>query len=126
MTQFQLNQQHIETNLAKKERHQTSVCNLNPSNENFKDASNDSDFLGGINEIDIDDDMANEIARELWLDILSDANCDSSSIVTFSQYMNLLQSQTTGFVYEFATDYNGKVNGLVWQTATMRSNFERY
>ncbi len=40
--------------------------------------------------------------------------------------MNLLQSQTTGFVYEFATDCNGKVNGLVWQTATLRSNFERY
>ena len=39
--------------------------------------------------------------------------------------MNLLQSQT-GFIYEFATDGNGKVNGLVWQTATMRSNFERH
>jgi hypothetical protein len=46
--------------------------------------------------------------------------------VTFSQYMNLLQSQTTGFTYEFAMDGNGKVNVLVRQTATMHSNFERF
>ncbi len=98
------------------------VLCLNPSYGNIKDVSNDSDFLGGFNdETDIDDDTANEIARELWLDILTDSNGDSSLIVTTSQYMNLLQSQTTEFVYEFATDCNGKVNGLVWQTATMCS-----
>ena len=74
------------------------VLRLNPSNENFKDASNDdSGFLGGIeDEIEIDNDTANEIARELWLDILTDSKGDSSWIVTFSQYMILLQSQTTG------------------------------
>jgi hypothetical protein len=103
------------------------VLCLNPSYENFKVASNDSDFLGSIeDEIEIEDDTGNEIARELWLEILTDSNGDSSLIVTFSQYMNLLQSQTTGFMYEFTTDSYGKVNGLVWQTATMHSNFERY
>jgi hypothetical protein len=40
--------------------------------------------------------------------------------------MDLLQSQSTGFIYEIATDKNGKVNAVVWQTATMRSSFERY
>ncbi len=111
----------------KKVNNLVPVLHLNPSYENFKVASNDSDFLGGIDdEIEIDDDTANEIARELWLEILTDSNGDSSWIVTFLQYMNLLQSQTTGFIYEFATDSYGKVNGLVWQTTTMRSNFERY
>ena len=61
------------------------VLRLYPSNENFKEAVNDKDFLGDIDdEIDIDDDTANEIARELWLDILTDSNDDSSLIVTFS------------------------------------------
>ena len=73
------------------------VLHLDPSYDNLKDASNNSDFLGGIDdEIDIDDDTGNEIARELWLDILTDSKGDSSWIVTFSQYMILLQSQTTG------------------------------
>ena len=74
------------------------LLRLNLSYENFKDASNDdSGFLGGIeDEIEIDNETANEIARELWLDILTDSNSDSSWIVTFSQYMILLQSQTTG------------------------------
>jgi hypothetical protein len=113
--------------IRKKVNNPVPVLCLNPSYENFKVASNDSDFLGGIDdEIDIDDDTANEIAREFWLEFLTDINSDSSSIVTFLQYMSLLQSQTTEFVYEFATDSYGKVDGLVWQTATMRSNFERY
>ncbi len=113
--------------IKKKVMNLLPVLRLNPSYQNFKEVANDKDFLGGIDdEIDIDDDTANEIARELWLDILTDSNGDSSLIVTFSQYMNLLQSQTTGLTYEFATDGNGKVNGLVWQTATMRSNFERF
>ncbi len=62
------------------------VLCLNPSYENFKVASNDSDFLGGIDdEIEIDNDTPNEIARELWLEILTDINGDSSLIVTFLQ-----------------------------------------
>ncbi len=100
--------------IRKKVNNLVPVLRLNPSYENFKVASNDSDFLGGIDdEIEIDDDTANKIARELWLEILTDSNGDSSLIVTFLQYMNLLQSQTTGFIYEFATDSYGKINGLV-------------
>ncbi len=54
------------------------VLHLNSSYENFKEFANDQDFLGAINDvIDTDDDTANEIARELWLDILTDSTCDS-------------------------------------------------
>jgi hypothetical protein len=103
------------------------VLRFNPFYDLSKEAANDFAFLGGIDdEIDINNDNANKIARDLWLDILSDSSGDSSSIVTFSQYMDLLQSQSTGFIYEFATDKNGYVYGVVWQTATMRSSFERY
>ncbi len=53
----------------------------NPSYDSLKEAANVSAFLGGIgDEIDIDNDTANNIARDLWLDILSDSNGDSSSI----------------------------------------------
>jgi hypothetical protein len=84
------------------------VLRFNPSYDLSKEAANVSAFLGGIDdEIDIDNDTANKIARDLWLDILSDSSGDSSPIVTFSQYMDLLQSQSTWFIYEFATDKNG-------------------
>jgi hypothetical protein len=69
------------------------VLRFNPSYNLSKEAANVSAFLGGMDdEIDIDNDTANKIARDLWLDILSDSSRDSSSIVTFSQYMDLLQS----------------------------------
>jgi hypothetical protein len=85
------------------------VLRFNPSYDLSKEAANISAFLGGIDdEIDIDNDTANKIARNLWLDtIISDSSGDSSPIVTFSQYMDLLQSQSTWFIYEFATDKNG-------------------
>ncbi len=84
------------------------MLRFNPSHDLSKEAANVSAFLGGIyDEIDIDNDTANKIASDLWLDILSDSSGDSSSIVTFSQYMDLLQSQSTGFIYGFATDENG-------------------
>ena len=79
--------------LRKKEMNLLPVLRLNPSHVSFKQAANVSVFLGGIDdEFDIDNDTANKIARDLWLDILSDSSRDSSSIVTFSQYMDLLQS----------------------------------
>ncbi len=103
------------------------VLRFNPSHDSFKEAANISAFLGGRDdEIDIDNNTTKKVARVLWLDILSDSSGDSSSIVTFSRYIDLLQSQSTGFIYEFETDRNDKVNGVVWQTATMRSCFERY
>jgi hypothetical protein len=60
------------------------VLHLNPSYDNFKEANNDQDFLGGIDdEINIDDDTANEIARELWLNILTESTGDSTLIVNY-------------------------------------------
>jgi hypothetical protein len=47
--------------IRKKVMNLLPVLCLNPSYDNFKEAANDQDFLGGINdEIDIDDDTANE------------------------------------------------------------------
>ncbi len=81
------------------------MLRFSPSYDLSKEAANVSVFLDGIDdEIDLDNNTANKIARDLWLDILSDSSGDSSSIVTFTQYMDLFQSQSTGFIYELATD----------------------
>ena len=50
----------------------------------------------------------------------------ADSIVTFVQYLELIQENAKGFVFKLAIDVKGNVHGVVWQTATMRDNFERF
>ena len=99
----------------------------NPEYDAFKEAANDSELLAGIdNEMDIDDDMAHQLAKETWLDILQEKGDNSESILTFKKYLDLIQANAKGFVYELARDVKGNTFGVVWQTATMRANFERF
>ena len=44
----------------------------------------------------------------------------------FQDYLHLLTSKAKGFQYRLAIGTDGKVNGVVWMTATMRSNLERF
>ena len=55
------------------------------------------------------------------------ANLNSEdSIVTFVQYLELIQDNAKGFVYELAIDAKGNAHGIVWKTTTLRDNFERF
>ena len=98
-----------------------------PDYDDFKKRVNGSVLLNGVYyEVDLDDDMAHELVKEMWLDVLQ-ANLNSEdSIVTFVQYLELVQDNAKGFVYKLAIDAKGNVHGVVWQTATMRDNFERF
>ena len=87
----------------------------------------DGVFLDGIdNDFDLDDDHATQLATELWLEILGGNGNDSDAIINIQQYMELISSKAKGFVYAFASDSDGKANGLVLQTATTRRNFEQF
>ena len=99
----------------------------NPEYDSFKEVVNDSVLLDGIDdELDLDDDMAHELAKQMWLDVLQ-SNMDSTdSIVTFVQYLQLIRENAKGSVFELALDNRGHVNGAIWKTATMRDNFERF
>ena len=50
----------------------------------------------------------------------------ADSIVTFAQYLELIQENAKGFVFEPAIGVKGNVHGVVSQTAMMRDNFERF
>ena len=93
----------------------------------FKQNVTDSVLLEGIdNAVDIQDDKVHVSATQLWKEVLSQIPDDRYSIVTFVKYLNLLQSSTKGFVSDLAIDEHGNTNGVVWQTATMRNNFEQF
>ena len=44
----------------------------------------------------------------------------------FQDYLSVLCTRDKGFRYHCAIGPNGQVNRVVWQTASMRSNFERF
>ncbi|KAL7528115.1 hypothetical protein ACHAWF_002442, partial [Thalassiosira exigua] len=103
--------------------------------ENFKSNIASSDVLGGIDDhLDINDGEAYELAQQLWMEVGSSNMDKEASILSFIEYLDLIKSHTTGFVYELATSMNAnfssgtskKLLGVLWQTTTMRRNFERF
>ena len=65
------------------------------------------------------------VAKELWENVMAEER-DEDEIITFKEYMQLLKQSNAGFNYELFHDASGKCTGCVWQTATMRDNFERF
>ncbi|KAL7544230.1 hypothetical protein ACHAWF_016691 [Thalassiosira exigua] len=110
--------------------------------DTFKRNVASSEVLGGIDDQpDIDDDEAYELAQQLWLEVESSNMDKEASILSFIEYLDLIKSRATGFVYELATSSNAhtslndhsapatpkkKLLGVLWQTATMRKNFELF
>jgi len=93
----------------------------------FAETMDDGVFLDDIdNDFDLDDDHVTQLATELWLEILGENGDDSDAIINIQQYVELIASKDEGFLYAFALYSDGKANGLIWQTATMRRNFELF
>ena len=77
------------------------LLDYNANYNSFSEKANYRIFLYGIyDEIELDDDLANELAKDLLLSVLRDNMDDLDSIVTFSQYMKLISAQTKSFIYE--------------------------
>ena len=54
-------------------------------------------------------------------------NCNYETLsMKFPDYLQLISLKSKGFQYRLAIGDNEKINGVVWMTATMRSNFERF
>ena len=97
--------------------------------ENFQNEINATALLSGLDSKDITDDEIYSLADEIWQDVMNDNIDDDgeeSSLVSFTDYLKILSDKAPGFVYDLAYDSKGTINGAVWQTATMRDNFERF
>jgi len=53
-------------------------------------------------------------------------NSEVNVIWKFQDYLKLLSNNIQGFQHRLAIGNDDAVNGVVWMTATMRSNFERF
>ena len=51
---------------------------------------------------------------------------NEDEIITFKEHVKLLKMSNKGFRYQLFYDTTDKCTGCVWQTATMRDNFERH
>ena len=88
---------------------------------------NERILLDGIDDdIELDDDLSNKLAKDIWLGVLREKMDNPDSILTFSQYMKPIYANAKDFFYELALDNKGKVNGVVWQTSTIRTSLERF
>jgi hypothetical protein len=102
------------------------TINDNPDYAAFKNYVNDVEIVHGLDdELKVNNDMANKMATQLWMEELAEKDTPDS-IQTLTCYMNLLAGSAPGFSHSIATDDTGLATGLAWMTGTMRDNFERY
>ena len=101
----------------------------------FQEVANANDLLDGIdNAPTLDDDEAYALAQSLWLEVMSTMNDEEDMIFSFIDYLELIKTRAKGFVYRLASSENNmggersrkKLLGVIWQTATMRRNFELF
>jgi len=107
-----------------------SFQKTNGDYEEFKKVANSNDMLSGIdNTPSLDDDEAYQLAQSLWLEVSNTSVDRDEAIFSFIEYLELIKSRAKGFTYKLARDSSDKKKkllGVVWQTATMRRNFELY
>ncbi|KAL7552459.1 hypothetical protein ACHAWF_016605 [Thalassiosira exigua] len=108
-----------------------SYRNCNGDYMAFQQQMGQSDLVGFLDdEVDIDDDVAYQVAHDMWLEISTGVS-NEEGIFTFIEYLKLIQSRAKGFVFKVATG-NGSAKGkkrllgVLWMTATMRRNFELF
>jgi len=95
--------------------------------ESFQKSINTSLLLAGLDDENMSDDEAYEMATSVWKDLFNNGGNESpDSLLCFEEYLQILSEKAKGFVYDIAYDSDGTINGAVWQTATMRDNFERF
>jgi len=95
--------------------------------ESFQKSINTSQLLAGLDSENMSDDEAYDMATLVWKELLNKGGDNSSdSLLCFEEYLQILSEKAKGFAYDIAHDSDGTINGAVWQTATMRDNFERF
>ena len=95
--------------------------------DSFQKFINASQLMTGLDDEQISDDEAYEMAMSVWKDLFNKGGNESSdSLLCFEEHLQILSENAKGFVYDIAYDSDGTINEAVWQTATMRDNFERF
>ena len=134
-------------NISKQEIFQTRIrCRrLMPKFElcddfkQFEDTlQSDSVYLKQIeSDATLEEDEATSMIHELFDSMFNnnqaeqsvsniDENGNDIFVWKFQDYLKMLSLNVKGFRYRLAIGNDGAVNGVVWMTATMRSNLERF
>ena len=113
-------------NMKKKIRRITPYMNNITDFNDFQTFFSSSKLEIGVDNVPISDDNIVAISKEVWTDIINEKGYDEKSFLTFVEFMKLLQESNKGFEYRLMKNAECMYTGCVWQTATMRSNFERF
>ena len=71
------------------------------------------------------DDNTAGLGRDIWDELLNDSESEHY-FFTFAEYMGALLDCNDGFDYQLLADSNGRYTGCIWQTSTMKDNFDSF
>lgn len=123
---FIITKQHVNYTRLKAWR-LYKILGDDPQYDIFEQSMSNPEIETSINNESITDDEAVAMANAIWIDLIASHDfSDSNDNILFLEYLEMISEKANGFSYRLARDGNGNVVGAVWQTATMRSNFELF
>ena len=93
--------------------------------QDFVNIFNTSKLSNGIDNTPLTADNIVQMGKDLWLEIMNDDD-NIDTILKFQEDMLSLECQNEGFAVTFVRSNQGCITYCIWQTATMRGNFERF
>ena len=78
-----------------------------------------------MDDTPLTDDSIAKLGRDIWDELLKDSELEHC-IFPFAEYMEALQESNIGFDYQLLADTNGRYTSCIWQTSTMKDNFDRF
>ena len=93
--------------------------------QDFQTVFKTTKIIKGLDDAPLTDDNIAELGRDTWDELLNDSETDHC-FFTFAEYMQTLEDCNSGFDYQLLTDTNGRYTGCIWQTSTMKDNFDRF
>ena len=96
-----------------------------PNFQDFQRIFKTTKLERGLDDTPLTDDNIAELGRDIWDELLNDSESEHC-FFTFAEYMEALRDSNLGFDYQLLADTNGRYTGCIWQTSTMKDNFDRF
>ena len=77
----------------------------------------------GLDDTPLTEDNIAELGKDIRDELLNNSESEHC-FFTFKEYMEALRQSNIGFDYQFLEDTNGRYIGCIWQTSTMKDNFD--
>ena len=113
-------------NMKKKIKMMMPMLERVPNFQDFQIIFKTTKLDRGLDDTPLTDDNITKFGRDIWDALLNDSESEHCFFFTFAEYMGALRDSNSGFDHQLQADTDGLYTGCIWQTSTMKDNFDRF